>query len=185
MSERLSIKRISKWPNKWKDIWPHQSWGKCILKAQWETTPLPDIGGFCSTRNLQTLLDENVNCYNTLGNSFEWVEGTHTYLPSSSFFDYTCSSEDRYKKVYGILVHDGSKLECPSTVSGHNKFLLSSIQQKRNAQSHLPAQMCFISNSRNKRNIARMYTYSKNSSYEGQNQAELLILNIYIHDVYF
>lgn len=86
MSKRHPLKRISKWPNKWKDIRPHQSLGKCILKAQWESTPLPDIGGFCSTRNSQTLLDKNVNCYNTLGSSFEWVEGTHTHLPSSSFF---------------------------------------------------------------------------------------------------
>ena len=145
MSKRRPLKRISKWPNKWKDIRPHQSLGKCILKAQWESTPLLDIGGFCSTRNSQTLLDKNVNCYNTLGSSFEWVEGTHTHLPSSSFFDYTCSSEDMYKKVYGILVHDGSKLECPLTVSEHNKFLLSSVQQKRNTEPHLPTQMCLIS----------------------------------------
>lgn len=46
-----------------------------------------------------------------------------------------------YKKVYGILVHDGSKL----TVSGHNKFLLSLVQQKRNTEPHVPTQMCLIS----------------------------------------
>lgn len=65
--------------------------------------------------------------------------------PAVLFFDYTCSSEDMYKKVYGILVHDGSKLECPLTVSEHNKFLLSSVQQKRNTEPHLPTQMCLIS----------------------------------------